>query len=130
MPIEILVPMVGFGIAGIALLLHLLGLSKRNRFVDEAAAKAVWLDEFPGHLPRRIVLSRDRVAACVETDHGHGIVWPMGADSTARYLEGAPVTRTSTGVRIDLPDFTAPRITLVLDEDELANWPILREAPR
>jgi hypothetical protein len=75
-----------------------------------------------------VVLSHDRHAALVETATGSGIVWPMGADTTARYLSGARITRTATGLRVDLPDYTAPRIHLALDDDEARRWPTLMEA--
>ncbi len=127
MPLNILVPMVVLGIAGIALLLHVLGLSRRKLFGDVAEARAAWLDEFPEDVPTRVVLSHDHRAALVDTEKGHGIVWPMGADSTARYLDGATVACTTTGLRIDLPDYTAPRIDLALDAEEVARWPALME---
>ncbi len=127
MSLTILVPMVVLGIAGIALLLHVLGLSQRKLFGDVAEARVAWLDEFPEDVPTRVALSHDHLAALIDTEKGHGIVWPMGADSTARYLDGATVTRTATGLRIDLPDYTAPRIDLQLDAEEVASWPTLME---
>ncbi len=122
MPLSILLPMVGLGIAGIAVLLHLLGLSRRATLADEAAARAAWLREFPGDAPMRVTLCHDRSAALIMTETGRGVVWPMGADTTARYLDGAQITPTRTGLRIDLPDYTAPRIHLALDPNETAEW--------
>ncbi|WP_294614274.1 hypothetical protein [uncultured Roseovarius sp.] len=123
MPPSILLPMVGLGIAGIAVILHLLGLSRAAELSDEAAARAAWLREFPGHAPRRAILSHDRRAALIETETGSGVVWAMGADTTARYLDGARIRRTARGLRIDLPDFTAPHIRLRLDPGEADQWP-------
>lgn len=122
MPLSILLPMVGLGIAGIAVLLHLLGLSRRATLADEAAARAAWLREFPGDAPMRVTLCHDRSAALIMTETGRGVVWPMGADTTARYLDGAQITPTRTGLCIDLPDYTAPRIHLALDPNETAEW--------
>lgn len=122
MPLEILLPIVVFGIAGIALILHLLGLSRPAMLADEAAARAAWLEEFPEDRPSRVVLSHDHRAALIETTTGPGIVWPMGADTTARYLDGATLERTAAGLRIDLPDYTAPRIHLALDASEAEGW--------
>ncbi|MDD9725777.1 hypothetical protein PVV74_09955 [Roseovarius sp. SK2] len=130
MPLSILLPMVVLGIAGIAVLLHLLGLSKPATFDDGSAATRAWLREFPDDTPTRVILSHDRHAALVETSRGPGVVWPMGADTTARYLDGARITQTDTGLRIALPDYTAPRITLKLDPDEARLWPGLMEASR
>ena len=127
MPLEILLPMVVFGIAGITLLLHLLGLSRRALLADAGAARAAWLREFPEDAPTRVVLSQDHRAALVETPLGKGVIWPMGADTTARYLDGATITRTATGLRLDLPDYSAPRIHLTLDAAEAALWPTLLE---
>jgi len=122
MPLSILLPMVALGIAGIAVLLHLLGLSRRAVLADAAAARAAWLREFPGDAPARVTLCHDRSAALIETETGRGVVWGMGADTTARYLDGARLTSTKTGLRIDLPDYTAPRIHLTLDATEAAHW--------
>jgi hypothetical protein len=122
MPLSILLPMVVLGIAGIAVLLHLLGLSRRAVLADEAAARAAWLREYPGDAPVRVTLCHDRSAALIETGRGRGVVWPMGADTTARHLDGARLTPTRTGLRIDLPDYTAPRVHLTLDAGESARW--------
>jgi len=122
MPLSILLPMVVLGIAGIAVLLHLLGLSRRAMLADEAAARAAWLREFPADAPINVTLCHDRSAALIETARGCGVVWPMGADTTARALDGARLSPTRTGLRIDLPDYTAPRIHITLDKDEAARW--------
>ena len=127
MPLSILLPMVIFGIAGIALLLHLMGWSRPAILEDKTAAEHAWLEEFPDDPPKRVVLSHDHHAALVATEKGDGVVWPMGADSTARYLSGAKLLRTGMGLRIDLPDYTAPRIHLRLDADEANQWPTLLE---
>jgi len=122
MPLSILLPMVVLGIAGVAVLTHLLGLSRRATLPNEAAARAAWLREFPGDTPDRVTLCRNHSAALIETANGRGVVWPMGADTTARYLARARITPTKTGLRLDLADYTAPRIHLTLDADEAAAW--------
>ncbi len=123
MPLSILLPMVVCGIIGIAVILHLMGLSRAALLPDNDAAQAAWLREFPDHVPTHVILSRDHHAALIETVTGRGVVWPMGADTTARYLSGARITRTTTGLRIDLPDYTAPHIRLSLDPIEADQWP-------
>ena len=131
MPLSILGPMVVIGIAGIVLLLHLLGLSQSRRFESAAEARAAWDREFGADDPAcAATLSHDGHAALIETQAGrHGIVLPMGADTTARHLDGAKVAPAPGGLRIDLPDFTAPHVRLRLDPDEAARWPVLiREA--
>jgi hypothetical protein len=115
--------MVVCGIIGIAVILHVMGLSRAALLLDTAAAQAAWLREFPDHAPTRVILSHDHHAALIETDGGPGVVWAMGADTTARALRGARISPTKKGLRIDLPDFTAPHIHLRLDRDEAEQWP-------
>ncbi|GAW35609.1 hypothetical protein RA2_02673 [Roseovarius sp. A-2] len=122
MPLSILLPMVVVGIACIAVLLHLLGLSRRATLPDTAAARAAWLREFPADAPIHVTLCDNRSAALIATETRRGVVWPMGADTTARYLTGARARRTKTGLRLNLPDYTAPQIHLALDPDEVAAW--------
>jgi hypothetical protein len=128
MPLGLLLTLVIGGIAGIALALHLLGLSRQHRFDDAADAARAWDRECPEDPALRVTLSHDRHAALIETARGHGIVWPMGADTTARDLSGARITRTRAGLRIDLPDFTAPHVHLHLDAAEADRWPQLMTA--
>jgi hypothetical protein len=128
MPLSILLPMVIAGIAGIALLLHLLGLSKPAVIADEAQARRAWLREYPDDPPLRVRLCRARSAALIETARGCGVVWPMGADTTARHLSVAGVRRVRTGLTLDLPDYTAPRIRLRLSPEEVEQWQAILEA--
>ncbi len=122
MPLELLLALVVGGIAGIVAVLHLLGLSHRKRLDSDAAARAAWLREFPEALPHHVTLCRDGHAALIATDRGEGIVWSMGADTTARWLTGASLTRTNQGLTVRLTDYTAPRIDLRLSEDETEAW--------
>lgn len=128
MPLSILLPMVVLGIAGIAVLLHVLGLSRRATLSDAAAARAAWLREFPEDVPTQVILCRNHSAALIETAQGRGVVWPMGADTTARYVRGARVRQRKAGLTLDLPDYTAPRIRLTLSPDEAASWCALLES--
>ncbi len=127
MPLTILLPLVIFGIAGIAVLLHLLGLSRTVRIETEARARTAWLREFPEDAPRRITLCQNRGAAMIQLADGAGVVWPVGADTTARHLTGAQITPTKDGICITLPDYTAPRIHLTLAAEEAAHWHHLTE---
>ncbi len=130
MPLELLLPLVVGGIAGIAILLHLLGLSRVAKLGDDAAAHAAWDREMGDDPARAVTRSRDGHAALIETASGRrGLVFPVGEDTTARYLDGARITRLSDGLRIDLPDFTAPRVRLALDESEASRWVWQREDP-
>ncbi len=127
MPLEILLILVFVGITGIVVLLHFLGLSARATLRDKAEAARAWAAEFADDPALDVALCRNRHAALITTARGHGIVWPMGADTTARYLTGARIRPTKAGLRIDLPDFTAPHIHLTLDLDEARDWPDLLE---
>lgn len=122
MPLSILLPMVIVGIAGITLLLHLLNLSRPLHFPDEAAARAAWLREFPDVPVDRVILCKTCLAALIETNSGPGVVWAMGADSTARFLTGARATARPNGVMLSLPDFTAPQIFIAMGPDEKDVW--------
>lgn len=121
MPLHILLGLVAFGIAGIALLLHLLGLSVPLR-LDADRARAAWNREFPDLPATSITLCQDGSAALIATARGPGVVWPMGADTTARLLRGARVVPTDTGLALRLNDFTAPRLTLRLTPDDARHW--------
>ena len=127
MPLEILLAMVVGGIGFIAVALHGLGLSRAAELTADSA-RAAWLREFPDSVPTRLLLCQNRRAALVQTAAGPGLVWAIGADTTARFLTGARVARTARGLTVRLPDFTAPRIRLRLDPDEAARWPALMEA--
>lgn len=63
MPLSILLPLVIFGIAGTAVLLHFLGLSQPARLDVEDGARAAWLREFPEEEPTRITLCQNHNAA-------------------------------------------------------------------
>lgn len=127
MPLSILLPLVVGGIAGIAVLLHLLGLSAPAVIADETAARRAWLREYPDDPPLRVILCRAGSAALITTARGRGVVWPMGADTTARYLGVAGVRRVRTGLALDLPDYTAPRIRLRLSPEEAQEWQAILE---
>jgi hypothetical protein len=111
MPLAILLPMVVIGIAGIGVILHLAGLSRKAALACDAAAMAVWDDAIDTDPACAATLSRDRDAALITTAAGRqGVVFAMGADWAARPLDGAQIDRTGDLLTIRLADFTAPRI--------------------
>lgn len=123
MPLGILFILVVGGISAVAAAMHFLGLSTRKTFDGSAAVRAAWADEFADDPARDITISGDRHAALIATNNGRpGIVFPMGADSTARYIDGSVATPTKRGLRIKIDDFTAPRIRLRMPPDEAARW--------
>ncbi|WP_227285418.1 hypothetical protein [Boseongicola sp. H5] len=122
MPLPLLLALVIGGIAAIAILLHLLGCSRRLHFADDATIRREWARHFPDDTISATHVSDDGLSALVETDHGPGLVWVMGADSTAHRLAGATVTETARGLRIELHDFGAPGLTVSLAPDARALW--------
>lgn len=122
MPLSVLVIMVSLGIGGIALLTHRLGLSKPLRFANEDEIRAAWAREYPDLPAGTVTLTRRGAAGLVMTREGPGLVWPMGADSTARLLTGARARPHKKGLDISLPDPSAPQLRLILDPSEIKPW--------
>ncbi len=125
MPLSILVTLVVLGIAGIAVLTKWLGMSTSKRFQTKQDVISAWAREFPETPVRDVTLCQSGNGALVTTAQGPGLVWAMGADSTARLLSKANLTATDTGLRIDLPDYSAPHVTLTLTKAETAQWSAL-----
>lgn len=122
MPLHILLILVVGGIAGIALALHLLGLSKAPAFTPETA-RAAWLRARPDDAVRQVNLTQDGRAARIVTDHGIGILWQMGADSCARLLAGTETLRIKgRRATLLLGDYAAPAVRLTLTPDEAKDW--------
>ena len=122
MPLHWLIGLVVGGIALIAALVHLSGLSRPRRFESEDDVRAAWAREFPDLPAGTVTLTRHRAAALVMTPQGPGLVWPMGSDSTARLLSGARAKATPQGLDLRLPDPSAPRLRLILAADEIKPW--------
>lgn len=124
MPLGLLLSLVIGGIAGIAVLLHLLGWSRQARLADRQALLAAWQDYDPDTPAEPLVLAPDGRAGLVRTAAGVGIVWAFGADFVARLLDfnRLRVTETARGLRLQTGDATAPRITLRLPPEERAAW--------
>ncbi len=122
MPITVLAALVVFGIAGVAMLTILFGFGERRKFTDTDDARAAWLREFPDLPPSKVSLSQDGCHALIRTEHGAGIVWSMGADSSARLVQGARITDTAKGLDLRMADITAPRIRPILTPQDRINW--------
>lgn len=125
MPLEILLVLVIGGIAGIALALHLLGMTGAPPLTSDRARKA-WLREFPDITVQDVVVTADGRAARITCDAGRGIVWQMGADTCARRLHGDEQIETrGTRTVLRLGDYAAPRLALTLsprDRDRWTTW--------
>lgn len=130
MPLHILIVLVVGGIAGIALLTWMFGLSRPLRFEDADAARAAWLRDWPEDDVTGVHLAPDGTAALIEAKNGPGVVFAMGADSAAHRLAGAEIRETPGGLRILFHDFAAPRLDVALDPAARARWQqILSESP-
>ena len=121
MPLHILLILVIGGISGIAVVLHLLGLSKCAP-LDDRAARQGWKRHFPEDIIHALTPNATQTAALVQTDHGPGIVWRLGADTVARRITGAKITPATTGLRLSFPDFGAPKVDLPLTQSERTHW--------
>ncbi|WP_299648748.1 hypothetical protein [uncultured Tateyamaria sp.] len=122
MPLHILLILVVGGIAGIALALHLLGLSKASPFTTQTA-HAAWLRAHPDDAIKDLQITQDGRTARITSGHGNGIIWQMGADTCARRLSGAERLQTKgTKTILHLNDYAAPKVRLTLSADEQQDW--------
>ncbi|WP_071673388.1 hypothetical protein [Nioella nitratireducens] len=122
MPLHILIILVVGGIAGIAMLTHVFGLSKPLRFETDEQARAAWLRSWPEDRITDIHLAPDGTAALIETDHGPGVVFPMGADSSGHRMTGAEARETASGLRLTFHDFGTPRLDVCLPPEARNHW--------
>lgn len=116
MPLYLLLPIVVLGILGIALLLHLLGNSKRFSMVDAGQVNELWQRQFPNARVSSVDISDTRHQALVETSDGPGVVWAMGADVACRLIGDGAVQDTGTGLKVWLGDYSAPVIYITLND--------------
>ncbi len=121
MALNILLALVIGGIASIAVLLHLMGKSRR-RMMDVEDARAGWHRQFPDDLIEDAVVSRDGHAAIISTEQGPGLVWAHGADTAARRLRDFDIVSDADQITILFHDYTAPSVTLHLTESEQTLW--------
>ncbi len=128
MPLEFLLALVIGGIAGIAVLLHLAGRSRRCVLSPETA-EAAWLRHFPGDRVHETRIASDGHAALIVTDRGTGLLWALGADTVARRLEDFDLIDKGDHLRVVFHDFTAPAVTLALDPFERRHWLNRMQAP-
>jgi len=117
MPLTILLPVVVLGILGIALLLHLLGLSKRLVIADKNHAAQLWAQHYPGLPAQAVIIADGNHQALVKTKDGPGLIWSMGADATCRLLaEAIVIQETRNGLKLRLGDYTAPTVRVALKQ--------------
>jgi len=124
MPLIVLLPVVIFGILGIAVLLHLMGKSTRLALVNEDQVRQIWQAQYPNSTIRRVHLASTRTQALLETATGIGLVWSMGIRAACRELPLAPVvSKTPSGFDISTGDYTAPKQVFRFDDPkEAAHW--------
>lgn len=121
MPLTILLALVVGGIAGIALLLHLSGRSRKRVLTPETAADD-WLRHFPQDQVYEATISHDGHAALVLTGAGPGLLWAFGANTVARRLKDFDLIDKGARLRVVFHDFTAPAVSLRLDDFERQHW--------
>lgn len=121
MPLNILLILVVGGISAAVLLMHLLGRSARSVLTIEDAHSA-WHRHFPDDEIFDVTVSRDQHAALVHTGEGAGLLWSFGADTVARHLLDFDLIEKPGRLIVIFHDFTAPRVTLRLGDDEKSRW--------
>ncbi len=121
MSISVLIALVAGGIAGIAVLLHVMGLSRRMPMSPEDA-RAAWHREFPDDEAVEVMVTPDGLAALILTREGRGLVWSMGIDPAARRLHDFDVTEDPNGLTIRFSDFSAPRVRLYIPPESREIW--------
>ena len=126
MPLTILLVLVIGGIAAVAVALHMLGFSK-TRKIDMAGVHADWLRHFPDDtfdhndsFETLVTMAGDR--AVLRTDQGYGLLWSMGADTSARRLDQSHWQETKKGVDFRFDDPGVPRIAVTLHNSERHLW--------
>ena len=118
MPLHILLILVIGGIAGIAVLLHLLGHSRRFDLSDAGIARTEWLRHWPMDQVAHVYLGTN--AALIDTPQGPGLLRPFGADTVGHRLTN--MAEAPHGLRLSFADFAAPAITLPLTPETRALW--------
>lgn len=121
MSISVLIALVAGGIAGIVLLLHVMGLSRRMPMSPEDA-RAAWHREFPDDEATEVMVTPDGLAALILTHEGRGLVWSRGIDPAARYLRDFTVTEDSDGLTIRFSGKPACRIRLEIPAESRDIW--------
>lgn len=121
MSLNILLILVVGGIAVLALLLHVLGKSRRMVLTTEDARTA-WHRHFPDDEILGLTVAHDGHAALVQTNQGPGLLWAFGADTVARYLRDFDLVDKPGHLSVIFHDFTAPRVTLHLSDAERPIW--------
>lgn len=122
MPLHILLILVIGGIAGIALALHLLGLTGAPALSRDTARQA-WARAYPDDPARAVMVTQDGRVARIETQDSRGLVWQMGADTCARMLTGTEEAHArGERVTLRLNDYAAPGIRLRLTPQEQSDW--------
>lgn len=121
MPLYVLLILVVGGISGVALALHMLGLSRVPRW-SEDQARAAWLREFPDMAPRAVTLNAAGTAAMIASDNSRGLVWQFGADSAVHLLEGHHLQDHRRGLRVVFADFAVPSTIIPLTDAETPIW--------
>ena len=123
MPLQILGPLVVFGILGIAALLHFTGHSRAMTLHSADQALEQFARQFPDIRATSALLSSDSHAALITSDQGPALLWSFGQDTTARMItDQAKVTPTAKGLKFHLADFSAPAVAVTLNDPDRARW--------
>ena len=126
MPLELLGPLVVFGIAGLVWLVHLMGWTRSPQYADFAAAARTFSADFPAARVEDGALADDRRAALFATGEGVGFAGWLGDGPLTRHFrrgEVAGAAERGDRLSIETVDFGAPAFALRLsDAAERAKW--------
>lgn len=114
-PLDVLVGIVGTGLAGVAAFTWAAGWARPARLESpEQAARRFALD-YPEDTVHHAVLTDDGAAAWLQLSSGHAVVLAVGQDFAVRKLPAGAlqaIAHTAHGVRLHLHDPGLPRVTL------------------
>ena len=112
----------------IALYAHLVGFSQRGKLDSESQAKDLLGQHNPGKNIASLKLSDDQRTALAEFSDGTAsLLYPLGRRWVTHTLAEDSISKIKTlkngSLQIGFPDFTAPRMTIFIeDETSGAAW--------
>jgi len=107
------------GILGVVVLVHSFGWTGGAGFEDEAEVQRRFAMDYPDGRVDRVVLSADRNAAILQTEHGAGVVMRFGRGAlTRQFAKGdlREVREQADGLLLRLRDDSAPRLRIALPD--------------
>lgn len=128
MPLWLMGIVVVVGLTAIWLVMRLYGFDRPLSLTPETAGEE-FMNDNSGLVPEEILLASSGQSALIRAGGDLHVLWVMGQDVATRKLARARVTDAPEGLTLRLPDFTAPRLTLRLTDEEKRAWrPMIEES--